>query len=239
MWATKSFVPPQNNILGHAGTSVCFCVCFCGVGWRRVWPHGCRSRCDLSLSAKDCSTHPEEEDEENCAAGLRGRGDCSGEIETWPPPPPPPRRPRRSLHRPVWHITHSEKSELSKALPSVIDAFWDPPLDWNRKIIRKIGLTHLTQESNFSFIWCCQFSSQCLIYLTYLHLNHLQFHQQSSGSFLCSLLCHHQQCLGPIRLMCLSVLFSDDPCKSMPPWWDLIATLFNFPVMHTTSNIFI
>lgn len=38
-----------------APVCVCVCLCICGVGselgWRHVWPHGCVSRCALSLSA--------------------------------------------------------------------------------------------------------------------------------------------------------------------------------------------
>lgn len=78
-WETKFFVPPHKSMLRHTEMSVCFCVCDVGseLGWRRLWPHGCCSRCALSLSEKDCSTRLKEEDEESCAAGLRGRsGHC-------------------------------------------------------------------------------------------------------------------------------------------------------------------
>lgn len=118
--SNKLFCATTQHFGLYGDECVFLCVCFCGVGWRHVWPHGCSSRCDLSLSVKDCSTHPEEEDEENSAAGLRGRRGCCREIETWPPPPSLPHRPQRSLHHPVWHITHSERSELSRDCTVII-----------------------------------------------------------------------------------------------------------------------
>lgn len=69
----------------HFRTYVCVCVsvCVCGVGWelgwRRVWPHGCGSRCAQSLSVKDCSTEPKEE--ESSAAWLRERRNRCGELK--------------------------------------------------------------------------------------------------------------------------------------------------------------
>lgn len=71
--------------LQHFRTYVCVCVsvCVCGVGWelgwRRVWPHGCGSRCARSLSVKDCSTEPKEE--ESSAAWLRERRNRCGELK--------------------------------------------------------------------------------------------------------------------------------------------------------------
>lgn len=143
---TPPFVPPQNNILGHAGTSVCFCVCvwFCGVGWRHVWPHGCSSRCDLSPSVKDCSTHPEEEDEENSAERWRGRRDRCRDTEMWPPPSPPPvedvRRRSYVTHNSWWDVW-SFQGTVQKLLGSggvnfifqLCPVWQDSPLIWNIK----------------------------------------------------------------------------------------------------------
>lgn len=87
---------------------VCMCVWFCGVGWRRVWPHGCSSRCDLSLSVKGCATHPEERRwGELCSTMERKESLLWGNWNVTSSFPSP--------CRVIWHITHSEKS-LQKTL---------------------------------------------------------------------------------------------------------------------------